>query len=327
MGFVVRNATVDDFDAFYTRCYSLCQDDDVLRAIMQREWQLLTGHPAVITLAIEDDCLPVGRRMIGCGQVAFVHDWFVHLRARNGVDPWLKKQIVELRNAGKTPLLSLEEVAEHNQYKGLNAFITRWDCAYYLLSPEETTRVQTQMYWCILECSRGYNYKNIFIETVGNTARERVQTAGFKWWNFYGKYYSDNKHAEERVSRSTVLGITREEASAQVGTALTHLFSYEHPRMLLEPEEQRVGVCLVNELSNAEIADVLGISIGTVKNRLAAIYQRYQSAFPGVLPLVGGEGRRKEECKRIVSYYLREHAEELCPYGTSLLYRPIDPLR
>ncbi|MCA9631911.1 MAG: hypothetical protein KC766_29865 [Myxococcales bacterium] len=65
----------------------------------------------------------------------------------------------------------------------------------------------------------------------------------------------------------------------------------------LTPAQLAVVDCLMNGLSNAEIAAARNVSIRTVANQLAAVFQRLQIADRNDLALLVLSGRPRDECK------------------------------
>ncbi len=118
-----------------------------------------------------------------------------------------------------------------------------------------------------------------------------------------------------------LIGTTREEALARVGTYAFEVFSYVPPRFHFSLEEQELLHHALLGRTDAELGLALHASLATIKKRWASVYDRVASVDPDLLPgpaeTVPSGGTRGPEKRRLLDY-MRRHPEEL---------RPVKPLR
>ena len=311
MELAFREATQEDFTSFYDACFSRDRDNAGLREIVGREWRVLLKNSATVSMAVEDGERPPDRRLIGCGQLAFVTDEFVGW-ARTAPVPYVNVQATRPMPDGSQPLLTLNQVAEANAGAGLNGLFTRWGRANQHLTPEEQGQVGWFMHQACLTLTRGYQFKELLIEAIGEAARDSALRAGFVERNCARTDHGDH---HSPLNRPFLMGITREEARRREGCVMGYFFVFQPPRFGFTPEQQKMlRLChRLPESSDEALAQALGEPPATVKNWWRAIYGRMMDADPDLLP-IRESGARGLEKKRRVLQYLREHPEELRPY-------------
>lgn len=102
------------------------------------------------------------------------------------------------------------------------------------------------------------------------------------------------------------------------GAVLDPLFMYRQPKCAFTRAEQRVLQRAEQDLTDAEIAQDLGIAVTAVSMRWRSIYARVAARVPGVLGAdgpSGAEAARGAEKRRRVVAYVRQHPEELRPFA------------
>jgi DNA-binding CsgD family transcriptional regulator len=307
-----REATQDDFAPFYNACFFRDRDNAALREAVGREWRVLLKNPATISMVVEDGERPPERRLVGCGQLAFVTDEFVEW-ARTAPSPRVNSQATRPLPDGSWPLLTLDEVAKANARAGLNGLFTRWGRANDRLTPDEQPRVSRFMHEASEALTRGYQFKELLIEAIGEAACDSALRAGFVARDCAR---TDRGDYPSLHNRPFLLGLTRDEAREREGGVMSYFFVYSPPRFGFTPEQQKMlRLCRrLPEASDEALAQALGESPTTVKNWWRAIYGRMMDTDPDLLP-VRESGARGLEKKRRVLHYLREHPEELRPYN------------
>lgn len=312
MNLICRAATQKDFTAFYESCYFRDRVNVSLRAIVAHEWQALLKNPNTLSLVMEDVARREDQRLVGCCQLVFVTDGFVSW-SESAPSPGGNVQATHPLPDGSWPLLTPSEVAAANAEAGLNALFTRWARADALLSLEEKRGVGRVMHDAFMSLTRGYQFREILIDVIGEPAREAALRAGFLDRNRYEAHFAE--HPVPDTQRPFLMGITRSEAFTRDGYVMSHYFSHVSPRFGLSPREQEMlDACLrLPEATNEDLAHALGASLNTVKNRWLSIYRRVGSVDPWLLPPDANTGRGPEKRRRLIQY-LREHLEELRPY-------------
>lgn len=310
MELAFRTATLEDFAPFYETCFSNDRDNAPLRGMVGHEWRVLLENPATLSFVVEDGTRPPERRLIGCGQLAFVTDRFVQW-ARSAPLPRVNVQATHPLPDGTWPLLTLPEVARGNGGGGLNGLFTRWSRANPLLRPEEQRLLGRFMHDAGLTLTRGYQFQELLIEAIGEAARDSALYAGF----LERCAMPDSQECVPPAKRPFLMGLTREEAHRREGSVMSHYFIYTPPRFGFTPEQQKMlRLChRLPEASDEALAQALGEPPATVKNRWRAIYGRMMDADPDLLPVRESRARGLEKKRRVLQY-LREHPEELRPY-------------
>ncbi len=110
--------------------------------------------------------------------------------------------------------------------------------------------------------------------------------------------------------------VTRSDIEANwPGTAIGQLFAYQPPRCAFTRAEQQVLIRAADGLTDAKIAQVLGISAVAVSLRWRSIYTRLMGYAPFALRVEEGcNGGRGREKRRLAIAFVNEHSEELRPY-------------
>lgn len=158
---------------------------------------------------------------------------------------------------------------------------------------------------------KGYNLKRILKE--GGQDGERALTRGGLVW-----LKASSGAAPARASDRLLFGMSRAQAHGEAyGSALSLLFSTPRPRLGLSRIQQQVLLLAVDDLSDEEIADHLGLSGHAVNMRWRTIYDRVNShpklAAAIFHPDDGGRGHGHKR-RRVVAF-ARAHPEELRPFA------------
>ena len=308
-----RATAQNDFDAFYKTCYLRDHDNKPLRETMAHEWRILLENPATLSMVVEDNARPKSQCLLGCAQLVFVSDRFVQW-AKNAPSPGGNVQATHPLPDGSWPLLTVEEIGTANAGIGLNALFTRWARANALLTREEQMEVGRYMHDSFVLLTRGYQFREILIDVIGEPAREMGMRAGFLDRNRYEAHFKVCPVPPDQ--RPFLMGLTRKEAFAMEGYVMSHYFSHSLPRFGFNSSEQDMLI-LCQSLPNATnqtLASSLKVSLSSVKNGWASIYLRVRDVAPGLLPSVAEDNTRGPEKRRALLQYLRDHPEELRPF-------------
>lgn len=313
MKLAFREAAVNDFDFFYDQLFLSERDNAALREIVAHEWRVLLKNPATISFVVEDGERPPERRLIGCGQLAFVTDRFVQW-ARSAPAPRVNVQATHPLPDGSWPLLTLSEVARANAGGGLNGLFTRWGRADPLLGPADQREVGRFMHDASVTLTRGYQFKELLIQAYGEAVHEQALRAGFLDRDRYDGFCHGLPSRPHDLP--FLMGVTREEAARMEGCVMSHFFIFRPPRFGFTARQQKMlrQYLLRPDFSNETLADTLGVSISAVQNWWQDIYGRVSKADPDLLPPTDADKARGPEKRRRLLQYLREHPEELRPY-------------
>lgn len=306
-----RLPTLDDFLNFYSLA-NAHKKNPGLWAQVEHEGKVFAENPATLSLVVEDAEAAPGRRMVAFGQVVFVSDRFVTQILANPV-PWVLVQATRTLDDGSWPLLSLDAVGAANSGAGLNSLTTRWAVAEAFLTDEQERLVNEYLWRSFLSLSRGYNFKEIFLETVGDFARERALHSGFHVRADYDHYFQAHP-PDPFTDRPCLMSVTRAEAAQSHGTLISHLFSYLPPRFGFSRRSQDLLNWTLDGRTNEEFADIQGLTGDAVKKRWLKIYERVETVDGNLLPDERETDGRGREKRRRLLHYLREHPEELRPH-------------
>ncbi len=306
-----RAAALEDFAAFYDTCFCHDRDNAALRGIVGHEWRVLLENPATLSFVVEDGKRPPERRLIGCGQLAFVTDGFVQW-TWSAPAPRVNVQATHPLPDGSWPLLTPAQVARANGGGGLNGLFTRWGRANGLLTPEEQRLLGQFMHGVSWTVTRGYRFKELLIEAIGEAARDSALRAGF----LERCALPGPRAPDPPGKRPFLMGLTREEAHGQEGSTMSYFFVYTPPRFGFTARQQKMlRLSLLRpDFSSETLAAEMGVSVGAVKNWWRLVYERVSQADCDLLPLGDADRARGPEKRRRLLQYLREHPEELRPY-------------
>jgi DNA-binding NarL/FixJ family response regulator len=128
-----------------------------------------------------------------------------------------------------------------------------------------------------------------------------------------------NPHGGERIA----LVLTREQAErGEFGSALGLLFASRRPRLGFARIQQQVLEGAVDDLSDEEIADHLGLSSHAVNMRWRTIYERIDARPELAADIFHCRDRSQGEAgggrkRRRVVAFVRAHPEELRPFAAA----------
>jgi DNA-binding NarL/FixJ family response regulator len=110
--------------------------------------------------------------------------------------------------------------------------------------------------------------------------------------------------------------VTRADIEANwPGTAVGLLFAHEPPRCGFTRAEQDILIRAAEGLTDAKIAQDLGITVAAISMRWRSIYTRFAESAPPALRFEEASGARGQEKRRLVIAFVSEHPEELRPYA------------
>lgn len=305
-------------EADYPQCLALLQTDygfgKAELARLPELWQVIlregVGHSAVV----EDAGRPAGARIIAFGISIFAADGFVQeLGAQPR--PYLGRRVLDAWLGGSRPFLTADGVRRANTEGGLT--LTALHAPY---SPEVTEgeayhRMARTLIGAFAERHSGYRLKALLTEAIGTRRLQLHLGGGWTLRSDYADYYQTHPAPPDSV-RPFLVGLTREEALANPGLAISMLFSYTPPRLGFRPAEQALLGEALDGKTDEELAAALSLSLWTVKKRWLAVYDRVAAAQPDLLPQTGDASpfpTRGAEKRRSLLNYLRQHQEELRP--------------
>ncbi|MGB6198622.1 MAG: hypothetical protein WA871_02705 [Candidatus Acidiferrales bacterium] len=276
---------------------------------------------AVVFEEIDEAARRVRPRMVGVGTSVFVSDDFLRELKTSSclwIGPELAKRVVR----GDSPLLSETEIREANSRGGLNLAV--WHACVRM---EDVERVEL---WCefvaaFLENHRGFLLKELIANGESAPHIMGMHNTGGRLFNRAGGGYRDfeEKILPDLLTKTHIVGLTREMAQTQHGSWIGSLFLYEAPRFGFSRSEQRLLLSALAGGTDGELSDELGVSLSTTKKMWRSIYRRVAAHNPELIPSDahedGAKSKRGKNKKQRLMTYLREHLQELRPVSRKIL--------
>jgi hypothetical protein len=213
--------------------------------------------------------------------------------------------------------LRFEEIAEANAGEGLTLVPIFWLQRTNDFADPEAHALLSLAQQTLMQRHRGYRLARILKEIpseraavfMGGGFREHCRFRAGAPLSFRPGAALDQDHSLFTVTR-------REIESDWPSSTVAHMFAYQPPRCLFTRAEQQILIGATDGLTDAKIAQQLGLSTTAVAMRWRSIYARLLDRAPAVLRFEeNGAGGRGEEKRRRAIAYVAEHPEELRPYA------------
>jgi DNA-binding CsgD family transcriptional regulator len=272
-------------------------------------WSQLMTSEQMTGLVVEDPSGIGALAIAGFGMAVFVTNAFLepYLAAPH---PHLAARIYEEIAAGRSPVLTLGQIGTANATTGLNLVILHYCQRNWNLADPQVMEVLFASHSSVRLALEGYRVNRLLEESYG-PQRDVVFKGGALLKSDFGC-----PRAED--CPSWLLGLYREDVESPIpGTTISFLFRRIHVRFGLSQAERRVLLrAIIEDSTDNEIADALGVSLDTVKKIWRSVYQRVAAVEPGILgsPESESELSRGTEKRRHLLGYLRMHLEELRPF-------------
>lgn len=216
-----------------------------------------------------------------------------------------------------SPFLTLQEVAYANANGGLTLVPLFWLQRSYDQTDPEAYALMVIAQQTLLRRHRGYRLNRILKEVPAQLASA-----------FFGGGFEELCHFPADTplhfrpdtvldQDSIVFTISKEGVQGEwPGRAIALLFAHQPPRCAFTYAEQQVLMRAADGLTDAKIAQDIGITVTAVSLRWRSIYNRITEHAPFVLQAEEcSDGVRGQEKRRLVIAFVNEHPEELRPYS------------
>ena len=288
--------------------------DEASWEALSEMFQTLLSLGAMQLSLVEDRQAPGGPDILAFCATIFVTDRFCR-QARTTLPPHLGLQVVRRYLAGRLPVLDRDEVAFANARTGVNVMMCYGGRRRDYLSAEYLLALREKMAEAFHLAHHSCRLKEFLCEPVGQGAFRWTLSEGFRLRRDYSAYYrAQNLPMPESWQRPWLVGLTREEASADCGSPASGLFVFTSPLFHFTRCEQTILRYSLAGETDEEIAKELSISHWTVKNHWQAIYKRVAEVDGELSPSadlgLGKEARGPERRQHLLAY-LRQHLEEL----------------
>lgn len=219
-------------------------------------------------------------------------------------------------NGQSRDFLNYDEVAQANAGDGLTLVPLLWLQATDDPADPEAHALLRLGQQNFLDRHRGYRLARIIKETWAERAFA-FQGGGFREHCRLPAGTPLSFAPGAKLERDHIIyTVTREDIEANwPGTAVGLLFAHEPPGCGFTQAEQDVLLRAAEGLTDAKIAQELGITTAAVAMRWRSIYARFAEGAPPALRFEELSGGRGQEKRRSVVAFVSEHPEELRPYA------------
>jgi hypothetical protein len=322
-----RPATPEDLPA----CLAICPPDsfgvqELGQDTVLHLWTRLIATPATTCTAVIEANLPIhGSRLVGFGLASFIaEDIAVDAIARPR--PWLNRRIMEAILAGRSPVLSPQELRRDNTLEGLNLLTLS---GYIRPACEDDVelmrRISMLLASAFYEAHRGFRLRRILFEVTEQALRQRLHRVQIYRLREYPQ-------TQPGVPRTGLVAIDEVSAYEHEHSLFGMLFNYTVPRLRLSPAEQCLLEVAIHGLTDRELVERLGLSMEAVRSRWRTVLRKAAGLLrerglggeavtgddPDEVAGDGEPGRRGPQQRHHLLDYLREHREELRPFDWSL---------
>lgn len=306
-----RASTASDFHSWMRHSNVRSRYGDTF-ARLAYVWADLLNAGCSTSCVVEDLDAAPGDALLGIGVSVFLTDDFIQY-VKSSSFFWIGPELILRISRRESPILDPAAIRHANSNDGLNLFV--WEADARPLSEKGFLAFSSEISTGFFEQHLGYKIKEVIAQQpFGRALRGAVQVGGWFLRDGEGRYAPPGDiEALEKSGAPFVLGMTRELAATVPGSWLTTLFHYQRPRIFFTPGEQRLLSCALDEKTNDEIAEAIGLSVSAVKKCWQAIYSRVGCRTPELLPDNCYDGGRGAEKKHRLLAYVRSHPEELRP--------------
>lgn len=303
MHLVVRLATKDDFPQMMRLCRHNGEDEAENRGQWDQLWQ--SGNTIGVT--VHDLALDRPDQCCGIVVTTVVSDEFV-THAKTSSSPYVLKRIVDRPEA----LVSPSEIPQLNGGNGINLLLAYlgWEGDDYRVEPAPSLRaILLNAYH---DRHGGNRLQWLIGEFGGSALLELVLSSGGVVLNDYAEWVTAHG-MEDAPKRPYLAGFSHEIAMQNENQWIIRMFTYFPPVFQFTDHQRQILILAREGYTDGEIGEVIGVSGDAVKKRWSGIYERVQTAVPGLLPQspTGGRGAEK---RRALLAHLRERPEELRGY-------------
>jgi len=286
---------------------------DQVRERLLHLWQTLIASEASTFAIVENLECPWPARIDAFGMSIFVTEEFMS-KFTAAPRPQLSALVYERMIAGEQVLMTAKELAKANASSGINVLSLHFGMRNGdLVSPRSAQAVSVGAA-AFNFFHAGYRTKFIASEVFGMHSARFLEAGGFRLIKDFQRE-SPLAFADVAPHCYPYLFTLRREWIEPSGVnLLSQLFLAPAATIGFSRAEQRVLEHALLNLSDAEVADALGVSEGAIKKTWRNIFARVDRQAAYLLPDTGAwSGSRGQEKRRHLLEYLRLHLEELRP--------------
>jgi hypothetical protein len=230
--------------------------------------------------------------------------------------PYLSALIYERMLDGASPVLGAAEIKTANAGPGLHFvglhFVTR-NPALGDARTRQALQVANAAFFFFFS---GYRIASITQEVYGHDQAAYMQAGGLRLRTDFASHFAAAGEALPANARPYLFGLTKDEIVPGAVYPLSFLFQPLPPRFGFSSSAQHLLERALLNMTDAQVAHDLGVSVDAIKKTWRAIYQRVDEVAPRIFESfvhVVEHQHRSAERRRYLLEYLRTHLEELRP--------------
>jgi hypothetical protein len=269
-----------------------------------RAWDTLPDHLAFRGIVVEADPPIAGHRIVACGAGVFVQAEFADRElAYPRVD--LNSRVLSTAASGAPLLVDRTQIGRANAGDGLDVVNLLGSWRSDGLSATDVAQIGGLLAESFRDAHRGFRLRRLLREAIGLTeiALMRSNPA----------FHIVQEFPEHRRALTLV---TAGHADAAPLAITSLMFAYRPPKLRLRETDQELLTAVLRGRTDDELVGELHISVGALKKRWLALFDRVARVEPSILgpaEIRDGEGRGAQKRHHVLSY-VREHPEELRPF-------------
>jgi hypothetical protein len=295
-------------EADLSKCLEIqpaCMGDQIVgRSAALRVWKSFLHDASFLANVIESERPLAGHKIVACGMGVFVSKAFADREIRHP-RPDLNSRIIAAVAQGESVVLSRAEIAAGNAGEGVDFVNMYGTWREGILNADQLAEVHALLGTSFVEHFAGYRFDRVLKEAVGHSSIALARATG-----------TYRLVAEFKDSNSALVLATRESVLSAPYSVAAALYRYQAPVLRLRPAEQSLLAAALFGKTDAELSEVLGLSIEAIKKRWMSIFDRVDEFKPEILrpEAADSDGRGPQKRHRVVAY-IRTHREELRPFS------------
>ena len=268
-----------------------------------RVWRDLFNDRAFRGIVVLLEDLPGDASLLCAGAGVIVTPDFMTAEIANP-RPHLNSRLVAGVAKGESVLLSWDDVGRANAGDGVDV-LNLMGSFQPNLSQDVIAELSGVMAQSFQEMHKGFRLNRILREMIGQRELQMTDRSGI-----FRTLAAFPQHD------SAVRLVTRAEAFSVSHSIAINMFRYKAPELRLSEVDQQLLIAALNGDTDAELSQLMGVSVPAIKKRWLTIFRRVADANPQILAALEptGAGTRGRQKRHHVLAYVRAHPEELRPY-------------
>jgi hypothetical protein len=267
-----------------------------------RVWRGFFANRAFRGIVVESNGTNGDAAVIAAGTGVMVRADFMNAEVANP-QPHLNSRIIASVAAGASVLLPWRNVGLANAGDGID-IVNLMASFRSDLTPDAVAELSGILAESFLEMHKGFRLNRILREMIGHRELQMTDSSGIF-----------RTLARFPANESAIKLVTRTDAFSVPHSIAINMFRYEAPRLRLRDADQQLLIAALDGHTDAELSELLGVSLPAIKKRWLTIYQRVAGTSPKIVAQSPDNGTRGRQKRHHVLAYIRSHPEELRPFG------------